>query len=149
MNEEQEFDAILESKSSEEMEFLHELIGVYESNRSLIDRELGMKCGQEGILEGEERILDFCHGITGDFSYENICKLALVFANILGERMPDHIHARMILGTPNASVAQYAKYTDSLKPRMFGLFRMNPNHFKKQTLGKNGEMIKSNKNQIA
>lgn len=114
--------------SPEEVAFLDDLMGVYQRNKRKINRALHLR-------KGSANIYDFCADTYGQISYENVCHLALVFSNVLGAKMPDHIHVRMILGNPNLWVREYVKYVESLRPRKFGVFNVNPNNYRRHTLG--------------
>ena len=108
--------------------FLDDLMGVYQRNKRKINRALHLRKAWPGIY-------DFCSDTNGQISYDNVCHLALVFSNVLGAKMPDHIHVRMILGESNLWVREYVEYVESLRPRKFGVFNVNPNNYRGYTLG--------------
>lgn len=41
------------------------------------------------------------------YSYENVCSYALYLSVIIGRRLPDNIHSRLVLGNVNQYVKQY------------------------------------------
>jgi len=118
-----------------EAAFLLELLEFYRTRKKIIDKRLGLNRG----ADGEARIRDFCFDIHGRLPYENLCKLSLVFANVLGSRLPDHIHARILLGCSNDWVSEYIHYVHGLHPSIFG-FNANPNNFRMRTLGVDGSL---------
>ena len=121
-----------------EQSFLSDLLDVYRKNKRRINRRLHL--GLDSHRRGEQRILNFCGDVDGNLDYRCLCMLVFVFSNVLGERMPDHIHARMILGEPNRWVGEYVRYASDLKPR-FLFFNPNKNGFYRHTLGHHGNMI--------
>jgi hypothetical protein len=122
-------------KMTSEASFLSDLLEFYRSRKKTIDRRLNINRG----VGGEARIRDFCFDVHGRLPYENLCKLSLVFANVLGSRLPDHIHARILLGFSNEWVSEYMYYVRGLRPYIFG-FNLNPNNFRMRTLGVDGSM---------
>ena len=115
-------------------DFWLDLLAIYDKNRFRIKRALHLKGN------GVYRLLNFCKDSDGNLSYENLCCLALVFANVLKSRLPEHIHIRMALGQSNKWVGQYVQYTESLRPNRFWIFNTNHNNFKNRTLGNDGSV---------
>jgi hypothetical protein len=124
---------------SSEMSFWFDLLEVYRKNKRVIDRRLYLK--DYSKTPCESRLFDFCVDFSNNLRHENLCHLALVFSNILGRTMPDHIHSRMILGEPNQWVKDYCEYVGNLGPRLFGV-NLNRNNFRLTTLGRNGSIRK-------
>lgn len=113
--------------------FWSELLDLYKKNKRRIDRELFFRRGS-----GEERLLEFCTDSLGVLSRPNLCSLALIFFNILGERLPDHIHARMILGESNEHVKEYISANEKYRSRFLWFGTHNP--FKNHSLGPDGRL---------
>jgi hypothetical protein len=131
--------------------FYYEIIEVYKSNKRKINKKI--------FTSSELDLLDFCsdsNKIAWGFfqganihlkpsrtiKYENVCKLALIFANVLGKQMPSHIHNRMVLGLNNRWVKEYVDYVNKLKPRKFGIFNLNPNNYRLHKLSNDGDLIR-------
>lgn len=110
-------------------DFWLELMCFYKSNKAKINKELCLRSNTNEVM------LDFCINPNGELSRSNLCKLALIFSNVLGRRLPDNLHARMILGDSNEAVKEYVYYISKLKPNVMGLFNFNRNNFRSQTLG--------------
>jgi hypothetical protein len=114
-----------------ERDFWLELIEFYNKKRWVINREL--RLSRPGS-SGDSMLLDFCTDINGSLSRHNLCRLALIFSNVTGERLPDNLHARMVLGEANQPVREYIEYLKTIKPKFMG-FNPNKNNFKTHTLG--------------
>ena len=123
--------------------FYFELLDFYRANRRKINKKIH--------ITSESDILDFCgdqknlhwNSSSNPFrriKYENLCKLSLIFSNILGKQMPDHIHNRMILGKTNQWVREYISYINKIKPYRF--FNTNPNFFKLHKLSSDGYLVR-------
>lgn len=124
---------------SSEMGFWSDLLELYRKNSAIINRKLHVKNFYKN--RGEDMLFNFCADSTGSLNYEHLCHLALVISNVLGRRMPDNIHNRMILGRPNQWVKKYVEYSNNLLPPFWGMNR-NENHFKFNTLGRSGNLIR-------
>lgn len=109
------------------MMLLNELKKIYRKNNRKLNRELRIK--------NEHDIVDFC----GD-SEENATKLALIFVNLLGKKLPEPAHNMIILSRKNKWTAEYAEYAKEIKPFVF--FNPNPNRFKNLALGDEGRLHK-------
>lgn len=123
------------SSEAEDPDFLREILEFYRIRKRTLDRRLHLR------RDGEARVRDFCTDTYGVPSYENFCKIALVFANALGKRMPDHIHARIALGSGNEASREYVLYAASLRPHFLG-FNFNPNGFRRRSLGFDGHVVR-------
>jgi hypothetical protein len=124
-----------------DVEFFKEVFDFYGLNKRRIKKALR--------ISNDEELVDFCADLGWSFfrskhiRHEYVCKLALIFSNILGQRLPDHIHARMVLDTSNKSCKEYVDYVQGLKPTtMLGFKNPNPNHFRMHTLSVNGTLSK-------
>lgn len=122
-----------------DVEFFRELMEFYALHKRKIKKALRIK--------NDDQLVDFCTDFTKTTSLdekrfiknEYVCKLALIFSNIVGERLPDHLHARMILHFSGHACKEYVTYVNKLKPRtFFGFVNPNPNNFKKHALSVNG-----------
>lgn len=71
----------------------------------------------------------------------NICKLCMLFAGVLGERMPPEIHNRILLGSGNVWAGEYLSVVSGLRPRLFGIFNMNAKRFSCCRLGDRGLIL--------
>lgn len=118
-----------------ENDFWMELLGFYQKNKRTINKGLRL-----GAL-GERMLLDFCMDANGSLSRRNLCQLALMFCEVTGMKLPDNIHARMILGESNEAVKEYIKYLGNIKPK-FLWFNPNPNNFRMYTIGYAGSLRK-------
>jgi hypothetical protein len=133
--------------SESNVAFYYELLEIYRANKRRINKKV--------FISGESNILDFCsnekniywgsNSLGGnlepfrEIKYENLCKLAFIFSNILGRPMPEFIQNRMILGPNNQWVKEYFLYIKKLKPYRF--FNPNPNFFRSHRLSNNGHLI--------
>lgn len=115
--------------------FFKELMEVYRRNRRRIDRGLNLNPPRSP----EFSISLFCRDKAGNLEYGHLCGLAFLFSNAIGRRMPDNIHARMILSERNDWVERYVRHVESLKPH-FLWFNPNPNDFRMYTLGPSGSV---------
>jgi hypothetical protein len=122
------------SSEAEDPDFLREILEFYRSHKRVLDRGLSIRLGEMAVR-------GFCSDVHGVPSYYNFCKLALVFANVLGTRMPDHIHARIALGPSNEGCREYILYAMSLKPNLLG-FNLNRNGFRGRSLGFDGHVLR-------
>lgn len=121
-------------------ELYRDLVEIYKKNKRKFSE----------IIKNESELLDFCASScsaqraiwTVELAYEHICKLAYIFSNILGKQMPDHIHARLLLGPNNVWIKKYVEYTKQLKPHLFGIINTNKNNFKLCRLSNNGYIQK-------
>jgi len=100
------------------------------------------------VVPCHEELVDFCAELGWSFfkskyiKHEYVCKLALIFSNVLGMRLPDHLHARMVFGFSD-SCKQYIEYVEGLRPKtLFGMVNPNPNHFRMRRLSANGTLSK-------
>lgn len=125
-----------------DISFYFELLEFYRSNKRKINKRIH--------IAKEYDILDFCGDEKNIYwntsskpfkriKYDNLCKLALVFSNILGRPMPDHIHNRLVLGKNNQWIREYISYVKKIKPYWF--FNTNPNFFKLSKLSSDGHLI--------
>lgn len=116
--------------------FFEELMEVYRRNRRRIDRGLNLNWRPRSP---DISISEFCRDHKGNLVYRHLCGLAFLFSNALGRRMPDSIHARMVLGERNDWVEKYVRYVATLKPH-FLWFNPNLNHYDRRTLGPSGSI---------
>ena len=125
-----------------DVDFFHELMQFYSLHKRRLKKALRIKSDNE--------LVDFCADFRNIASWneprlvrhEYVCKLALIFSNVLGMRLPDHLHARMIFGFSD-SCKEYIRYVEGLRPRtFFGLVNPNPNHFRMYRLSVNGMLSK-------
>lgn len=94
---------------------------------------------RRGLVRLRDRDVElFCRSVSSGYDHVYICKLCMIFAGVLGERMPDHIHNRMILCEGNAWVSQYLDIVSGLRPKFLGIFNMNSNKFGRCGLGECG-----------
>jgi hypothetical protein len=116
--------------------FFFEVMDLYKKNRRKIRKSI--------YIVDEHQVVLFCSDYQSRLKYENICKLVFIFSNILKSRLPDHIHARMMLGPSNKSVEDYVNYSLTLKPPIFGFININHNSFtsRRFSLWSNGEIRK-------
>jgi hypothetical protein len=121
-----------------ETAFFMDMLELYRSKKRLIDRKLSL----HWTNGGEARIRYFCADIRGSISYANTCKLALVFANVTGSRMPDHIHSRIVLGEANEWASEYVRYASAIKPSILGINR-NTNNFNRHTIHADGQISRT------
>lgn len=126
-----------------DVEFFRELVDFYHLHKRRIRKSLRIR--------NDSELADFCADFRQMTSWndarfikhEYVCKLALIFSNILGRRLPDHLHARMIFGFSNDSCVEYCEYVEGLKPHsLFGLVNPNPNKFRMHSLSVNGMLSK-------
>ena len=62
--------------------------------------------GRLNILH-DNMVRFFCLDTDGVLDYVYICRLCMLFSGVLGERLPDAIHNRMVLGPSNRWVGEY------------------------------------------
>lgn len=126
-----------------DVEFFNEIFDFYRANKRKLKKVLRIK--------SDDEIVDFCADFNQMTSWreqrfikhEYVCKLALILANALGKRLPDHLHARMVLGLSSGVCVEYVKYIQNLKPnKFFGLINPNKNRFKMYSLSVNGMLLK-------
>lgn len=117
-----------------ELAFFYDLLELYRINSNKIKKKI--------LISDEQKIVDFCSDYDGKLNYKNICKLVIVFSNVLKKRMPDHIHSRILLGPHNECVEEYANYSMSLKNPIFGIINLNANNYKFRSLGSNGHIAR-------
>lgn len=115
--------------------FFDELMEVYRLNRRRIDRGLNLSRPRSP----EFCISLFCRDRDGNLVHSHLCGLAFLFSNVIGRRMPDSIHARMILGERNDWIEKYVRYVAVLKPKLLW-FNPNPNNYYRCTLGPSGSI---------
>lgn len=120
------------SYSCGESEFYSDLTKFYRQNSKRFQKVLSIR--------SEFEIMNFCTDYRGHFNYENLCKLALIFSNIVGTQLPDHIHNRIVLGPSNKWAQEYVEYVSSLKPLLFGLFNLNRKKISNTYLSSNGNL---------
>jgi hypothetical protein len=128
---------------SGDVEFFHEIMDFYKLKKRRIRKALRIK--------SDDEITDFCSDFRQMTSWrddrvikhEYVCKLAVIISNILGECLPDHLHAQMILGNPNDYCKEYVAYVGGLKPKkFFGFVNPNPNNYRRHCLSVNGMLSK-------
>lgn len=135
--------------NDDEVAFYNEIVEIYEKYKIKINKALRLKNESElldfcvsyyqiGQVTGHARIVANNTPANGKIIYENICKLAYIFTNILGRPLPDHIHNRIVLGPNNEWVKKYVEYNKEIKPYLFGLININKNNFKYCYLSTNG-----------
>ena len=124
-----------------DVEFFKEVFDFYRLHKRKIRKALR--------INNDEVLVDFCAELGWSFfkskriKHEYVCKLVLIFSNVLGQRLPDHIHARMVLDAPNRWCKEYIDYVRALKPTtMLGFRNPNPNQFRMHTLSANGNLSK-------
>lgn len=130
---------------SGDVDFFRELMQFYSLHKRKLKKAL--------LMKGDNQLVDFCSDFS-DFrhmtsrneprfiKHEYVCKLALIFSNVLGTRLPDHLHARMVFGFSD-SCKQYIEYVEGLRPRtLFGMVNPNPNHFRMHRLSVSGTLSK-------
>lgn len=125
-----------------DVDFFRELMQFYSLHKRRLKKALRIKSDNE--------LVDFCADFRNIASWneprlvrhEYVCKLALIFSNVLGMRLPDHLHARMIFGFSD-SCKEYIEYVERLKPKtLFGLMNPNPNHYRRHVLSVSGMLSK-------
>lgn len=119
---------------AEDIEFFGEIMNFYEQNKRKIKKSI--------YISRDKDVIDFCIDHSGTIKYDYICKLAFVFADVLGSKLPDHILTRMILGPSNEWVAEYMEHAKNLKPPKWGLFNQNRATFKNRSLSSGGWLAK-------
>lgn len=111
------------------MDFYSEVFDFYVSRRRVLRRRLRIRSD----LEVER----FCRDSRGAFSQDNMFKLCMLFSGVLGERLSDCLHNRLVL-CGGSWVAEYLEGARGLKPPLWGLFNLNPNRFPNCGLGMDG-----------
>ena len=121
--------------SSKETQLWLDLVDYYLLNKRKIDSIL--------LTKNEKCLFNFCFGInSNELEYKYLCKLVLIFANVLKRKMPEPIHNRMILDTQNEFTKKYVEYVKNLKKNKFLIFNQNKNNYSMNKLGKSGDLHK-------
>lgn len=79
-------------------------------------------------------LMDFCVGPDGGLEYVSVCIMCELFSGVLGERLPDNLHNRMVLGPSNDAVVRYVGGLVGLRPKFLG-FNFNRNRYPSVGLG--------------
>lgn len=126
--------------------FFQELIDFYKLHKRKIKRAL--------CIRDDDELVDFCTDFRPRWKlpvevdsriikHEHVCKLAVIFSNVLGEKLPDHLHARMIFEISSEACKEYAEHVGRLRPKtFFGFFNPNPNKYRRHALSVNGMLSK-------
>lgn len=99
--------------------------------------------GSRPVLAGRLRVrdrgelLDFCLGSDGELDYLSVCMMCELFSGVLGERLPDNLHNRMVLGPSNDAVVRYLDGLRGLRPKFLGI-NFNRNRYPNVGLGVGG-----------
>lgn len=120
----------------DELSLYQELLGVCQKERRKLSKVLRIR--------RERDVLEFCcsSGYISELKHDNLCKLAFVLVNVLGKPLPDHVHARIVLGASNEWAGKYVEYSRNLKPPKFGFLNVNKNLFHNHRLGDDGYMVR-------
>lgn len=110
------------------MDFYSEVFDFYLSRRRVLRRRL--------LIRWDYEVENFCRDSRGAFSQDNMRKLCMLFSGVLGERLPDSIHNRLVL-TGGKWVSEYLEGVRGLKPPFWG-FNLNRNRFPNCGLGMDG-----------